>query len=643
MQTNPSVKARLSGVTTSRSNSDAEPWCLGLVSLLVMALLNASCATTPVPVDPAPTCVVPANEFNSWFETGAVSLNGVVNPADSVNFPDSPNCSFYKWSEQMFLWLNSPAPPSYGGGDRIFASAAFYDVSPPGQYYNSNGYWAYSRTLIPHPPNSTTLENMSLRPAKPGPHGLPVIRDERGRMLEIQRPQLGPTGKQLVLDVKGEAVEVERITAGGEGRPVFFDRSGREIPEPKPLIQDRLKQVKDLNRELVVQKFMVEQKPVFMNLNGNVVVVEQGQADGAVLMAQNGSLVYYQLMVNDVYAYFATGVADGAWGASFGSKFPTTQVALNQIKHFAISHGRPSPEPFPDPNALTVEIKTAWVEADGLVNLDRYITMDARIPLYNKVSSKLWVRTNNYKVAKMALVGMHVVGSTDGQGAADHSEMLWATFEHEDNTPNAKYRYTNAAGQPTTVNPDFSKAFLFCQRNPPLPSLNIPHMKMSDDPSGSPDDIIGINGFSISPSNTIRGNAWGAAFGVSPNPIDATDADSNSALIAINNSVRGMLDPADVRNHYMLTGMTWTINGGGFTDNFGKPGNFTTATGTGVGTSQLANTTMETYQQALDPVTHQPTYSKQLFNCFSCHQTNTTDVSHIFRDPLTGYGLKPLF
>lgn len=632
MQRNLSTKSSCGGRGAVRTHRVSG---LGLLSIL--ALLNAGCATTPVPADPANTCSVSAAEFNTWFEAGTVSLNGVVNPADSVTFPDVPNCSFYKWSEQMFLWVNSPAPTSYGGGDRIFASPAFYDVSPLGHYYDSHGNY-YARTLIPHPSGSTTLENVGLRPAKPGPHGLPVVRDRAGRMLEIQRPQFGPTGKQLILDEKGEAAEVERITAGGDGRPVFFDGGGREILGPKPLIQDELKEVKDLDRELVVQKFMVGQDPVFMNLNGSVVVVEQAQADGAVLMAQNGSLVYYQLMVNDVYAYFATGVAKGTWGSSFSSRFPTTPVALQVIKNFAIAHGRPSPEPFPDPTALAVEIKTAWVEADGITNIGGYITMNARIPVYNKVSSKLWVRTNNYKVAKMALVGMHVVGS-----AAGHPEMIWATFEHEDNAPNARYRYKNAAGQTTTVNPDFSKAFLFCARNPPPASLNIPRMKMNDDPMGSPHDIIGVNGSGISPGNIIRGNAWGAAFGVSPNPVNATDADSNSELIAINNSVRGMLNAADVRNKYIMTGVAWNINGGGFTGNFGRPGNITTATGTGVGTSQLANATMETYQQALHPTTHQPTFSQQANNCFSCHRTNTTGVSHIFSDPLTGAGLKPLF
>src|SRR6185369_2461920 len=85
-----------------------------------------------LPTDAQTTCTVTAPVFASWFESGSVTLNGVVKPADSVNFPNIPNCSFHQWSEQMFLWLTSPAPAKYGGGGgRIFNSPAFYDVSPP--------------------------------------------------------------------------------------------------------------------------------------------------------------------------------------------------------------------------------------------------------------------------------------------------------------------------------------------------------------------------------------------------------------------------------------------------------------------------------------------------------------------------------
>jgi hypothetical protein len=617
MNTNEIAKSASSRGIVSHFASAAVLWPLGFASLVLgVALFYAGCSVTPVPPDPVTTgCSVTSAEFNGWFESGTVSLDGVVKPANSVTFPDAPNCSFYKWSEQMFLWLNSPAPPSYGGGGgRIFNSPAFYDVSP----LDAN----MDRTFIAHSPGLFGLRNLSLRAAQVGPHGLPVIMDRRGTMLEIERPQLGSTGKQLILDAKGTAVEIERIVRSDNkdtpsAKPVFLDKAGAVIQGAHPLIRT------ELNKDLIVQKFLVDRLPILLNAAGNVVEVEQGQADGSVLMAQNGSLVYYQAMVNDVYAYFLTGVKDGAIAP--GTKFPTTQADLDQTIAFAAAHGKT----FVDGEALAIEVKTAWVEAAGLLNPGDYVTLMATIPTYDQTNPNLWV-PNGQKTVLMALVGMHVVGSTAG-----HPEMIWATFEHRSNAPNATYSYNSTTGLQTR-NPDFTGAWLFCAANPDVNHLNEPHMQQ--DPS-DPANIAALPGFTISPSNTIRGNAWGATAGVSPNPVDLTAAASNSELISTNDNVRGMLDPADVRNKYIMTGATWTINGAAFNQNFGKPGNPAIVNGRAVGTSQMANTTMETYQQGFPT-----TFSKFSNNCFSCHQTNTTSVSHIFSTPgFPGHGLKPLF
>jgi hypothetical protein len=40
--------------------------------------------------------------FNGFFRSGTASVNGEVKPADSVNFPDIPNCSFYQWAHRCF-------------------------------------------------------------------------------------------------------------------------------------------------------------------------------------------------------------------------------------------------------------------------------------------------------------------------------------------------------------------------------------------------------------------------------------------------------------------------------------------------------------------------------------------------------------
>src|SRR5215203_6766781 len=125
-----------------------------------------------VPADAGGNCLnsLTTAEFNTWFDAGAVSLNGAVKPANSVLFPDVPNCSFYKWSEQMFLWLTSPAPPRYGGGGGlIMNSPAFYDVTPP----DANG----GRQFVPH--SRGFLRVFTLRASQKGPLDLPVIQEKR--------------------------------------------------------------------------------------------------------------------------------------------------------------------------------------------------------------------------------------------------------------------------------------------------------------------------------------------------------------------------------------------------------------------------------------------------------------------------------
>src|ERR1700681_4792149 len=112
MKTNQFIKLALSNSIARHLNNAVQLWHLVVLALiLTLAGLYVGCSTTPVPTDPVATgCSVSATEFNTWFETGAVTLDGVVKPANSILFPNTPNCSFYKWSEQMFLWLNSPAP-----------------------------------------------------------------------------------------------------------------------------------------------------------------------------------------------------------------------------------------------------------------------------------------------------------------------------------------------------------------------------------------------------------------------------------------------------------------------------------------------------------------------------------------------------
>ena len=576
---------------------------LGLAAFAFTGFLSyTGCSKTFVPGDAQATCIVTsggAPPFATWFDTGTVTLNGSVKPADSLNFPNSPNCSFYQWSEQMFLWLTSPAPSRYGGDGRIFDSPVFYDVSPP----DANG----DRTLIPHVPGM--IRNFSLRSSQVGPNNLQLIFDKKGRLLEIEPPTLGPSGKPLLRNEKGESVEIERIAIGENKKPVFFDKTGSVIPNPRPLIRQ------ELDQDRIVQKFMIEKTPIFLNSSGNVIDVEQGQAGGdAVLQARNGSLVYYVTMVNDVYAYFLTGTKSGGITPT-PTQFPTSQADLNKIIAFAANAG-PNAKTFPDPEALAVEVKSSWVEATAVPNPADYITMTATIPTYNQTNANQWT-PNGQKTVKLAMVGIHVVGSTKG-----HQEMLWATFEHQSNMPNATYSYINTSNVVKTVAQSTSGNWVFCTPNSAGP-FNQEHMSFN-----SPNiDANTSSGFAISPSDTIRWKAWGGASDQSPNPIaqptNPATAASNTEIISMNNSVRGGLVSGDVRINYVFEGAAWTIGGAAPTGSFPN--------GNEVGTSKLCNATMETYQQGSNSLFNTGT------NCFSCHRTNIVNssknvqqVSHIF-------------
>jgi len=572
---------------------------IGVLVLTVLASVwSLPALAQSLPADAQATCTVSTmvshesdgKVFAGWFHSGAVTANGLVDPPNSVTFINQPNCPFYQWAERMFMWLTSPAP----GGGRILDSEIFFDVSPVDEKGN--------RTFIPHVAGKTLEFN--LRAAKVGPHGLPVIFDTTGKMLEVQEPQLAPSGKQVILDSAGKQVEIERATLEN-GVPSFLDQAGKPIQGAKPLPSTRLKNqlaVQELPTANIVQKVMIGETPVFMTLSGKIVDVEQGQAvDNGVLEAQNGSLVYYATMVNDVYAYFLTREKT----RSLTDLFPTTKAELDKIKDFAAAHGTT----FSDPNTLVVEVKSSWVKAAGLAHRGTYITMNATIPTYDKSNPKRW-KPNGKENVELALVGIHVVGSVAG-----HPEMIWATFEHFNNVPIAEYKYNSTGGQ-KTVPQETSGPWLFSSNNPS--SFNVMHMLASGL------DIVPVSLNPISPRDTIRWKPWGAAANLQPNPIsgglNASNAErvvaSNTEILSINNNVRGMMADGDIRRNYIMSGATWTAGGAPPT-----PANQ-------VGTSQLANSTMETYQQGKDNTTNHGGS-----NCLTCHVTLTPSqgvLSHIY-------------
>jgi hypothetical protein len=271
-----------------------------------------------------------------------------------------------------------------------------------------------------------------------------------------------------------------------------------------------------------------------------------------------------------------------------------------------------------------VEVKTSWVEVDTrLPDPESYIQMDASIPKYKMGTAgkdTIW-QPDGRRPARLALVGLHVAGSVKG-----HPELIWATFEHVANTPNAAYQYyTSAATGPQTVCQNTNGRWLFCQSGA-TDGFNTPAQHLTDDKAIQTEIVS-----SIKPTNTIRYKPFGAAGNQRPNPNVPDVAASNTQIISMNNSVRSQLTGGDRRANYFMLGATWTDGTGAPGYSFGS-----TERANVVGASQLANSTMETFL-------HPDSAFNKDHSCFTCHKNKngegigaaTTSVSQVF-GPLQG-------
>jgi hypothetical protein len=356
------------------------------------------------------------------------------------------------------------------------------------------------------------------------------------------------------------------------------------------------------------------------------------QAGREVLRTQAGAFVYYARQVNDVFAFFRGLVPDDPKPV-----FPTTQSELDAIEAFALAQAGVT---IAEPEALAFEVKTAWVEASTLPNPGAYITTTATIADIDQVEIfgveiPLWLQSGTRRNVPMAMIGMHVVGSAKG-----HPEMIWATFEHLDNAPNATFTYRDANDVVHTVTPENPTQPGWLLSGSGVDSSNLANFNIQNMRFDAP-WIVVLNSSGGDPSHTMRMKAWGGASDFSPNPIPPLNnsTSSNTEIISINNSINAKMEAqaaGDVRNNYFMVGATWTANGQSptapFQTSFNVGGNGIILNNQ-VGTSKLANTTMETYEQGADT-----TWASGGQSCMSCHTDfpkalqSGIDVSHLFPD-----------
>ena len=299
--------------------------------------------------------------------------------------------------------------------------------------------------------------------------------------------------------------------------------------------------------------------PPFHDLEGNRLVLDgkqtrvrggkldrEGQAGlvSGVLMSQHagvtpdGSLVYYAIHVNDVYAYMMSGQKRGALDLS---TFPTTAKELDAIVEYAETAYGVDIE---DGESLTMELKSSWIKLPKGADDSRYVTIQASVPAFVQSSDKEWTwdGSSYEEDVSLALVGYHVVGSVAG-----HPEMVWATFEHVDNVPNVDYFYVNQAGDITekkSFNEDgtpIQKDWVFTNAAVKKNASNQMHMELASN------NIVAESGNIISPSSTVRTHPWG-------NKADSTSAKENTQIISLNDNIHQMLMGGDIRKKLLFGG-----------------------------------------------------------------------------------------
>ena len=212
----------------------------------------------------------------------------------------------------MFLWMTSQRPP--GGGSHVFSSPLFYAVEAVG---------GGARRLRPQKDN--TLPNFAPNISLLGGAGQEVVFDSTGKVHNIIRPQAGANNNLLF---RNKLNEIGCGIAGsdiGKRQAAVARQDGKGArrqgsADGAPLLEDASGKAITLRNATV----LVDNEPRLVTTDGDV--VELGQAGGrndAVLMAQNGSLVYYLIQVNDVFAYFKTGEANTGLTPA-PTEFPTT-------------------------------------------------------------------------------------------------------------------------------------------------------------------------------------------------------------------------------------------------------------------------------------------------------------------------------
>jgi hypothetical protein len=213
-------------------------------------------------------------------------------------------------------------------------------------------------------------------------------------------------------------------------------------------------------REQVFNKDLAAQKCSAQAMGADVITSNLVQADGNVLIDQNGNFIVYETRLNPtVEGYILDEMLEKASGHKSRNDLP-----------ISFPQGRLGTDATP----ASVIVKTSWQVMTPTTDLSQYIVKDGLIfvPAAHSSSGKDMCITE-----KLGMVGMHIVSRIE---SGNGDEWLWSTFEHRQTVPTAgNSRRVNAIfsrdlfpGGCSKPEADISKGYIFynpdCPDCPPI-------------------------------------------------------------------------------------------------------------------------------------------------------------------------------
>ena len=292
-------------------------------------------------------------------------------------------------------------------------------------------------------------------------------------------------------------------------------------------------------------------------------IVQQAGPDGIMVDLQ-GRPIYYSIHSNSTFGDFIkqNGLLDPAKLRAFD---PNTSFPVN-----------------------TLTLKAAWKVVAPGEDVSTFYTRAAQVALLTMRNGKI-VLSRKTRPARVALVGFHIGATVNG-----HPEMIWATFEHVRNAPDLP-KPVDQMGPDEVVS---DKGWTFYQASTRFRDCNI-------NSAGAGALKLNERQQTLSPLTQVCRII----------PSGGGSATNVGNIKSMNDSVHSQLK--DVFNNYFEVGAIW-FNG----SNALKP-NCTFQPGSRwsvrpqpdtpllTGSTQLSNTTVETFTQAQSAQN----------NCFACHNT----------------------